>query len=136
MKYYENQKGEEINDFGTYLNSSLNKLQRFEELVYRGVNLSKTELNRYINSFNKNLLVTEFSFISTSKSRLIAMSFNGNVLFRIFSRTGKDIEKITKFGINGPYNEKEVLFHTNRKFRILDIKKEIAYSLITMEEIL
>lgn len=129
-------KGKNINEFGNYLDYSLKKLENYEGLVYRGANLSKTELNRYLNSFKKNLLLTEYSFTSTSKSRLIAMSFKGNVLFRIYSRTGKSIEKITKFGISGYPNEKEVLFSSNRKFRILEITNESTYSLITMEEIL
>ena len=62
------------------------------------------------------------------------MSFKGNVLFRMFSRTGKDIKKITKFGINDSPNEKEVFFSSNKTFRILDITKESTYTLITMEE--
>ncbi len=129
-------KGRKCDEFGTYLKLSLSKLPNFEGLVYRGAHLSKVELNRYIDSFKHNSLVTEYSFISTSKSRLIAMSFKGNVLFRMFSRTGKDIERITKFGIFGYPNEKEVLFSPNRKFRILDITNELTYSMITMEEIL
>lgn len=129
-------KGKKINALGNYLNFSLNKLPNFDGLVYRGAHLSKTELNRYINAFKKNSLITEYSFISSSKSRLIAMSFKGNVLFRMFSRTGKDIEKITKFGISGYPNEKEILFRSNRIFRILDITNESTYMLITMEEVL
>lgn len=104
-------KGEKINEFGNYLNYSLNKLESYEGLVYRGVNLSNSELDRYLNSFKTNSLLREYSFTSTSKSRLIAMSFNGNVLFRMFSKTGKSIEKITKFGLSGYPNEKEVLFN-------------------------
>ena len=129
-------KGKKVNDFGSYLNYSLNKLKNFDGLVYRGANLSKRELNKYMNAFKNNSLITEYSFISTSKSRLIAMSFKGNVLFRMFSRTGKDIEKITKFGISGYSNEKEVLFRSNRMFRILDITNESTYKLITVEEVL
>lgn len=129
-------KGRNFNEFGKHLNIVLNKLHDFEGLVYRGAHLNKNELNRYLKAFKENKIITEYSFISTTKSRLIAMSFKGNVLFRMFSRTGKDIEKIAKFGISGYPNEREILFNSNRKFRILDIKKESDFTLITLEEIL
>ena len=62
------------------------------------------------------------------------MAFNGNVLFRLYSRSGKEIEKIAKFGTSNPQNEKEVLFKPNSRFKMLEITQETNYSLITMEE--
>lgn len=128
--------GKEINDFATYLDHSLSKLPNFEELVYRGVNLSKKDLDNYKALFKADHAVIEYCFISTTKSRLIATSFLGNVLFRILSQTGKEIEKISKFGTMGFPNEREVLFSYNTKFRILGIRNEDTYTLITMEELL
>lgn len=128
--------GIEINDFATYLDHSLSKLQNFEEIVYRGVNLSKIELENYKIHFEENRNIIENCFVSTTKSRLIATSFLGNVLFRILSRTGKEIEKISKFGTTGFPNEREVLFSYKKQFRILGIENEAAVTLITMEEII
>lgn len=110
-------------------------MQNFEEIVYRGVNLSKIELENYKIHFEENRSIIENCFVSTTKSRLIATSFLGNVLFRILSRTGKEIEKISKFGIKGFPNEREVLFSYKKQFRILGIENDAAVTLITMEEI-
>lgn len=127
--------GQNKNDFGKSLNSALAKLSNFEGLVYRGVHLSKTELEKYEKAFRNNKPLIEHTFVSTSKSRLVAMAFRGNVLFRIYSRTGKEIEKIAKFGEHNPPNEQEVLFQVNRIFRVLDITNQGGYELISMEEI-
>jgi hypothetical protein len=51
------------------------------------------------------------------------------------SRTGKDVEKLSKFGKGSLFNEKEVLFRPNRNFKVLEVTKESDYALITMEEI-
>jgi hypothetical protein len=48
------------------------------------------------------------------------MQYNGNVLFRILSKTGKEIELISKFG-SGSQNEREVLFAPNSDFNVLDV---------------
>lgn len=125
--------GEEIDEFGKLLMKALNKLPNLIQLVYRGANLTTTEIDRYVDALEKNTLLKEHSFISATKSRFIAMAF-GNVFFRIFSKTGKDVEKVTKFGLYGTSNEQEVLFIPNRKFRILEVKKELGNTTITMEE--
>ena len=56
------------------------------------------------------------------------LTFNG--------KTGKDIEKIAKFGEGSSYNEYEILFQPNRRFEILEIDRSNRNLLIiTMEEI-
>lgn len=127
--------GKIFNDFGTFLNRSLNKLPNFDGLVYRAAQLTEAEIERYRVANRDNSILKECSFMSTSKSRLIAMAYRGNVVFRISSRTGKDIEKISKFGEYGFGNEKEVLFRANRKFKVLELINESDYTLITMEEV-
>lgn len=63
------------------------------------------------------------------------MLFPGNTLFIINSKTGKDIEKIAKFGYKNIYNEYEVLFLPNRKFEVLEVDESSNDLLIiTMEE--
>ena len=128
-------KGKTLPEFGKFLTRVLNKLPNFDGLVYRSANLTKQEIKRYTDALKNNELLKEYTFVSTSKSRLTAMAFSGNVLFRIYSQTGKEIENIAKFGKYNPPNEKEVLFKSNRDFRILEISKETAYTLITMEEV-
>jgi hypothetical protein len=127
-------KGKNTSEFGKLLASAVKKLDDFEGLVYRSANLDKDELEIYLNAYKNNSPITEFSFISTSKSRLIAMQYNGNLLFRILSKTGKEIELISKFG-SGSQNEREVLFAPNSDFNVLDVTNESSYTLITMEEV-
>ena len=110
-------------------------IPNYEGLVYRGVNLTEHALSKYMNACKQSHPVTENSFISTSKSRLIAMEYRGNVFFRIYSKPGKEIEKIAKFGVSNSPNVEEVLFRSKRKFMILEIIKQVDYTLITMEEI-
>jgi hypothetical protein len=128
-------KGNNKTEFGILLELSLSKLPNFDGLVYRSAKLTPQELNKYNIALQSNKAIIEPTFISTSKSRAIAMEFKGNTLFRIYSRTGKIIEKIAKFGIYNPPNEKEVLFNPNCTFKVLEITKENDYPLITMEEI-
>src|SRR5690606_29185798 len=97
--------------------------------------LSRAEIEKYIKASASNEFVSEHTFVSGSKSRLTAMAFNGNTLFRIFSKTGKAIEKIAKFGVHNPPNEKEVLFRPNRIFRILKVSEKLSRTVITMEEV-
>lgn len=129
------QKGNNTTEFGILLEHCLTKLPDFEGLVYRGANLTRNELKKYKYGAETGNPVTEPTFVSTSKSRLIAMQFGANTLFRIYSRKGKEIEKIAKFGKYNPPNEKEVLFRPNSSFKILEKRKEGSYTLITMEEI-
>ena len=122
-------------EFGDLLNSALSRLPNYEGLVYRSVNLTKDELVKYSVAFKLNQPISENAFVSTSKSRLIASEYGGNTFFRIYSKTGKGIEKIAKFGMFDPPNEKEVLFKSGRKFKVLEVTQQEIYSLITMEEI-
>lgn len=128
-------KGKTFSDFAKHLNNALKKLPDYDGLVYRKVHLTKQELTKYRNALKNNKPLKEFPFTSTTKSRLIAMNFAGtttytpNCLFRIQTKTGKEIDKIAKF------DEKEVLLLPNTKFRVLEVREEIDYTLITMEEI-
>lgn len=128
-------KGKTFSAFARHLTNALKKLPDYDGLVYRKVHLTKQELTMYRNALKNNKPLKEFTFISTTKSRLIAMNFAGtttyapNCLFRIQTKTGKEIDKIAKF------DEKEVLLFPNTTFRVLDLRKEINYTLITMEEI-
>jgi len=86
--------GGQINmPFGRYLYRALGKLPDFNDLVYRVVRLSAAQLAFYQNCFNLNAPVQERTFLSTSKSRLVAMQYTGNALFRSTPRRGKTSRK-------------------------------------------
>jgi hypothetical protein len=125
-----NNGGQNNSEFGILLERCLNKLPNYQGLVYRGVFLTENEFKKYSHAMQNSVLVTETTFVSTTKSRLLAMEF-GTTLFRIISKSGKEIEKIATFGIYSPPSEQEVLFKPNRSFRVL----EIINDLITLEEI-
>lgn len=128
-------KGKTFSDFAKHLMNALQRLPAYDGLVYRKVYLAKKEFTKYRNALKNNKPIKEYPFTSTTKSRLIAMNFTDtttykpNCLFRIQTKTGKEIDKIAKF------DEKEVLILPNTTFRVLEIRKEIDYTLITMEEI-
>ncbi len=124
-----------LNEFGRLLDGSLSKLPDYKKLCYRAVKLSANEIKKYMKAYNSSSTITEYSFVSCSRSKLLAMQFSHNVLFRIQSKKGKDIQKIAKFGINSGQNEKEILFRANSKFNVLDMTKENNKTLITMEEV-
>ena len=127
--------GKDIPEFGQLLDEVLAKLNDFKGLVYRAADLNSPELAGYKTALRKNLLKTEPCFLSTTKIRTFATYLNLNTTFRIMSKTGKEINKIAKFGIYEPPDEGEVLFRLNLEFRVLDITKEKHHTLITMEEV-
>ena len=120
--------GKDISIFGILLNECLRKLPDYQGRVYRGVDLSKYDLNRYLEAFKNNILITESFFISTSESQLASRMFGRNVQFQIISKKGKSIREIAKFE-----DEKEVLFRYNTSFEILDISPN--HDVIIMKEI-
>ncbi len=129
-----NNKGQ-FNDFGKILNKSLGKLPDYTKLCFRAVKLNSNVIQKYEDALKSSSKITEYSFLSCSTSRLVAMQFNHNVLFRIQSKKGKDIQKIAKFGIDSGQNEKEILFKANSKFYVLEVRKENSKTLITLEEV-
>lgn len=122
--------GNNDTDFGKLLDKAILKLPDYIGLVYRGVYLNDVQIERYRLALKNNLTISEPTFVSTSKSVIIAKGF-GNALFRIVSKSGKLIENISNFGIHKPPNEQEVIFRPNRKFKVLEIDNNI----ITLEEI-
>ena len=121
--------GTEISDFGHYLEASLEKLTPYKGLVYRGVEESYCDIERYVKAMNNRTVLTEYSFLSTTQVQTKAIGF-GNVLFRIYSRSGKNIEKISKFG-----TEKEVLFSRNTQFKVVNVTHNGQFAAITLKEI-
>lgn len=99
--------------FGKLLSECLDKLPNFVDNIYRGVNLTNEEYNKYSQACLNNGIVNEPFFISTSRSIFVGNQF-GNIHFEIFCQTGKNIESISKYP-----SEKEILLRNNCKFRVV-----------------
>ena len=59
--------GKDISTFGLFLDECLEKLPDYQGRVYRGVDLNKHDLNRYLKAFQGDIPVKESFFISTSE---------------------------------------------------------------------
>lgn len=127
--------GQNINDFGLFLNHSLDKLPDYKYLCYRTIRCSKIHLEKYYSALRNNGIIIEKSFLSCSKSKLSAFLFSDSPLFIILSKRGKDIEKIAKFGIDSGQNEKEILFKSGSRFKVLDIAEKENKITIMLEEV-
>ncbi len=127
--------GKNKTEFGRLLDNVLRKLPNYRGLVFRSANLTGAELERYKEAYEKNTILVEHSFISTSKSIGIASMYGKSCQFTIISRTGKEIEEFTKYGFHSGQNEKEILFRPNRRFTVLEVTKLNNSTLILMEEV-
>ena len=130
-------KGNKTTVFSSHLNNVLEKLPSLKDtdaVVYRGISNRNSVLKYYQNALEKNLILTEYGFISASKSKRVAYQF-GQTLLIIFSKNGKSIQNISKFGIESPFNEQEVLFKSGSQFTVLDIEKENNNNIIILQEL-
>ena len=60
------------NDYEVYLNEALDKLPDCERVIFRGVNLSEGQIDRYKKAFSAGEPIIEDAFTSASESYLIA----------------------------------------------------------------
>jgi hypothetical protein len=127
-------KGKDISEFGKLLDKTMAKLPDYEDITFRAADLTDIELQNYLSAHENNGILVEHSFVSTSKSKVIAYGFGKTCRFTIVSKSGKDIEPFAKYGAHHPQNEKEVLFRPNTRFKVLEVTKEGKYTLITLEE--
>ncbi|WP_328589061.1 ADP-ribosyltransferase domain-containing protein [Mycobacterium interjectum] len=95
------------------LNNALAKLPPYEGAVVRGSNLPPEALAQY----RPGEYVIEKGFMSTTTNPAVAQApaFAGNVEFRIFSCTGRDISAHSMFPA-----EQEVLFPAHTRFFVVD----------------
>src|ERR1700753_679175 len=61
--------GHYMPEYGRFLADALAKLPDFEDIVYRAADLSTYQLKKYEAANEKNVILVEPSFISTSKSK-------------------------------------------------------------------
>ena len=88
--------------------NALHKLPPYVGPVFRGSNLPADILDRFL----PGTAVTEFAFVSTTAD--VTSEFPVPAEFEIFSRTGKDISRMSAHP-----EEKEVLFTTHTTFEVL-----------------
>ena len=120
--------GANISDFGLFLESCLVKLSSCKGLFYRGVKEEYCDINRYKAHENKTIL-TEYNFLSVTTSQITAGGF-GNILFRIYGKNAKNIEKVSKFE-----KEKELIFQRSTQFKVANVSHNGLYTTITLKEI-
>lgn len=123
-------KGIKTSQYAKYLDYSLSKLPDFQGITFRGSDLTSYEIKKYHKALDEKVIIKEYSFLSTSRVKKQANQYRKTVLFEIFSKNGKLIEKVSKF-----VNEQEVLFRKNSKFKVLSIEKIDSYVYITLIEI-
>lgn len=121
--------GTEIDEFGLFLEATLDKLEPYRDMVFRGVQEVYCDVGRYIKAFDNKTIVTEYAFSSASLIQGVAQGF-GRILFRIYSKNGKIIEKVSKFE-----REREVLFKRNTSFRVVKVTHNGFSTVITLKEI-
>ncbi|MEO8854939.1 MAG: ADP-ribosyltransferase domain-containing protein [Ginsengibacter sp.] len=129
-------RGLDFDDFGMLLYSAISKLPDFNGIVYRKVFLTSGEIGKYSDALKTQNNIIEYPFISTSKFISVAVIWEGqtnvnpNSLFVIYTRSGKEIELMSKFT-----DEKEVVLKPNTQFKVLNIFVEPDFIQITMEEV-
>jgi NAD:arginine ADP-ribosyltransferase len=122
-------KGLDVNEFGLFLETILDKLEPYRDMVFRGVQESHCDVARYIKAHDDKTIVTEYHFLSASKLVGVAQGF-GRILFRIYGKNAKIIEKVSKFE-----REQEVLFKSNTSFKVVKVTNNGFSTIITLKEI-
>jgi hypothetical protein len=121
--------GTDISDFGLHLEACLEKLDSVIGVFYRGAKEGYCDINRYIQAKENKTIVTEYHFLSVSASQITARGF-GNILFRIYGKNAKKIEKVSTFG-----KEQESIFKRNTQFKVTGVTNNGFYTIITLKEI-
>ncbi|MDZ7877370.1 MAG: ADP-ribosyltransferase domain-containing protein [Saprospiraceae bacterium] len=127
---------------GQYLDETLSKLPNVEGIiVHRCISMTAKMLSIYETAFENETPIIEHHFLSTSRDESIASMYLKHsknmyqVSYRIFSKTGKDIKKYSKYDRFSGQNEKEILFRPNTEFEIVNISKSGKSVTITLNEI-
>ncbi len=103
------------------LNSALDKLPSHRGEVTRGTHLDEEMISLY----KPNMIVEERGFTSTSTGE----GFGGNVKFKITSKSGKDIKKLSTH-----QSENEILFKSGTRFKVSKVEQKHGLHYIHMEE--
>lgn len=114
------------------MKTGLEKMPDFKGTVYRGTNLSKEDVDKYVIGKED---ISEPAFTSTSRSEGVASKYSkGNhiaVIFEIASKHGKSVETISQFK-----EEQEVIFKPGTQFKVTSrIQSSDGSMRIGLEEI-
>jgi hypothetical protein len=114
----------EQSSFNDVLNRTLDKLESYEGVVYRGVKLNEKQIQIYKDAFENKKEHIEFGFTSTSRDSQTAGYFGvdlgGNVQIKILSKTGRNLDDVSI----SHASEQEILFKSGTKFKITQFKKK------------
>jgi len=100
-----------------FINYGLRKLKKFSGETYRSAVLDESIIKSYLKNFENSQPIIELAFLSSTKNfRIATGSFPGNVIYKIVSKNGKNVTKISMH----PY-EDEVLFSSKTRFKISNI---------------
>lgn len=129
-----------VNDtlLGRGLAEALARLPPHEDLAYAGVRLRPAQLAHYRACAGTDAAVSWPAFLSASQKEGVAYqhlhSDGKNCLFVIQSRTGRLIEEISRYGVDGQ-NEYEVLFAPHARFTVEEVVAETGYTRIVLDEL-
>jgi hypothetical protein len=110
------------------LNRALDKLDKYEGTVYRGINLKEgviaNVMSVYKQAFENKTTVIEPAFMSTSRTKDNDYYPNTQVKYTVNSKNGRNIEPLSKYqGKAGLSSEQEVLFKTSSEFNVTGFKE-------------
>ena len=114
-----------IRDEIAALKTALSKLPDYSGVVFRGTSLPPELLAQY----QPGAIIIEHAFTSTTQKA--SMVFPGNVVFKILSKTGKDISPYSVFP-----DELEVVFAQGVVFEVIGLTEgvDVGTTVITMAE--
>lgn len=115
---------EETHNHSVQLNDALSKLPKYTKPTTRGTKLSTTELAKW----QPGKIVADHGFMSTTKKS--EPDFSGNVMFTVHGKNGRDIQQLSHHD-----HEREVLFPSGTKFKIVSRTESYGKHHITIEEV-
>jgi hypothetical protein len=115
---------EEIWSHALRLNEALDKLPDYKGIVGRGVYVPNVA--EFMKGYQVGMIKEERAFTSAAKGK----GFGGKVKYQIQSKTGKDVSTYSQHS-----GEKEVLFKSGTRFRVVKIEQDYDVNIIHMEEV-
>jgi ADP-ribosyltransferase exoenzyme len=135
-KQLRDSQGQNVTDFAKYLVHALSKIESYVGIVYRSTDLPELIFQQYQSALINRTNITEYAFLSATQLEYIAKKgYPNDFLFKIFSKNGKPIENISKFGKYSHDNEFEVVFIKGSQFKVLAIEKYQNHTLIVLKEV-
>ncbi len=99
-----------------------------EKFVIRGATLSPEKLAKY----QKDAIIVEHAFTSTSINHEVTYDFKGNSEFRIIEARGADL---SDFGVGSDSGEKEFLIAPGTLFKVLDRRVDGETTIIELQQL-